>query len=339
MNSVTPEIVVNSFAVDFFEALAKNPEEINEKFSPLSSVLFDDFQLGSTSAEGERVAQAFQSWATSIAESKMVVDLVRGAAVYGGVTALINFHATNGVLNEFFWLSATLESVASYDTSKEYYIRQLTISRVGAVAVETPNPPPVPALVEEEPPVKAPTPAPTPKGEQTPAHTQTPRAVEEAPVEVEVEKEAPVPQAEPGSWKARIASIAVKPDETKVLRVAATTVKATAKASPTTHDVANRKDSPKGPRRTDKRPVKAFGDRLMFNTDGHYEDAEIKAALGPLAASLLALRNGSTNGHVFMDFAEGVKAFEELQKGITIGTSKKKVMVYRQKTREARESA
>lgn len=340
MDTVTPEVVVNSFTVDFFESLAKNPEEINEKFSPLSSVLFDDFQLGSTSADGEGVLPAFQSWATSIADSKMVVDLVRGAAVYGGVTAFVNFHATNGLVNEFFLLSATLEAVVTFDGTKEFYIRQLTISRVGAVPVEIPsNPPPLPPVPEEEEAVKVPTPAPTPKTAQTPAHPLTPRLEEEVPVQEEAEKEAPAPQPEAGSWKARVSSPVVKGEEHKVMRVAATTVKPATKPAPAARDNTNRRDSPKGPRRQEKRPVKAFGDRLMFNTDGHVEDADIKAALGPLAASLVSLRNVSARGHVFMDFEEGVKAFEELQKGIVLGASKKKVGVYRQKNREEKESA
>lgn len=336
MESFSPEVVVNSFAVDFFETLAKNPKKMSEKFSSLSSVLFDDFQLGAASAEGEEVSEAFQRWATAVADSKVIVDLVRGATTYGGMTAFINFHSSNGLMNDFFQMNAILESVVTFDASNAYYIRHLTISRVGAVAVEVPNHPPTPEVVEEEI-VKAPSSAPTPAGERTPAQLETPRAVEAAPVE-EAEPEIQVPPTEPGTWRARMFSPLVKADERKVVRVAATSGTTATKVAAPRREGVIRKDSPKGIRRSEKKPSKAFGDRLMFSTDGPLQDDDIRAALGPLAASLLSLRNVSVKGHVFIDFAEGVKAFEELQKGLFIGASKKKIGVFRQKPRENRDS-
>lgn len=72
----------------------------------------------------------------------------------------------------------------------------------------------------------------------------------------------------------------------------------------------------------------------MFSIDFPITDEEIKAAMGAVSASLVSLRNNSDRGHVFMDFAPNIRAFDVIKRAnMTFGPNKTRVNVYRQRAR------
>eukprot|EP00796_Vickermania_ingenoplastis_P006053 gene6053-4353_t len=331
------EQIANAFAVDFFEALVRNPEEICGKFSPMTTLLINDFSMGVVASENQMAAKNFKEWATSLASSKLVVDYVCGSSVYGGVQVYINFHAV-GQLEEFFQMNATLEAVDSYDDVPAFFIRHLILSRVGAVEVEVPPPQPVEPVKPAKEKSIPPTPKKTPAAEERPIPTkETPRRAEPAAAAAAAAAAAPKVPEQPSSWKARVASPVTATDETKCVRVVVSAAApAAAKPSAPKDGAAARprKDSPKEYPKRERKPAEAIGDRLMFNAEGVAQDSDIRAALGPLGVHLVSLRNNSrNNGLVFMDFVAGVKVLDELRKTPMI-VCEKKVSVFRQRPRE-----
>lgn len=284
-------------------------------------MILNDFEHG-IKTENSVVSKSFLQWASGVADSKLVVDCVRGSPIYSGVNAFINFHAI-GEMEQHFQLSATLEAVDTYDGKEAFYIRHLTISRVGAVAVVPPAVPTPKAITPRAPSVPAAEPAAAPKPEVVPQVA----ALETGPL----------------NWKERVAGAKASTEApSKCVRVVVSTATAPTKvvAGAASKD-SRRKDSPKmkesAPKR-EKRQPESLGDRLMFNIDVHVDDEDIKAALGPLKASLVSLRNNSATGHVFMDFSEGANAYEEMKKNpLVIGKDAKKVSVFRQRPRDGKE--
>lgn len=331
-----PEHIANSFAVDFFETLAKDPSEAVHKFSPFASLVINDFELGVVVNDGASVPEKFQQWAFSLAGKQLVIDVVRGSAVYGGVVAYITFHAVHDY-DEFYHLSATLESSDVLESVENFCIRQLTISRVGAVEVEEqPEPTPEPEAKKEPEVIPVP---PTP--ERKSVHAPTPKQVtprkEVAPTAAAVA--AAASNAEPFSWKARVASPHSNSDEAKCVRVVVGNAAAKEAAAAPQHKKRASSKEASPPVKREKRVPQPVGDCLMFNVDITVTDEDIRASLGALSKSLVSLRNCSSNGgRVFMDFAAGVQALEEIQASpLAIGAEKKKVSVFRQRTRADRE--
>lgn len=312
--------VANTFAVEFFESLAKSPEALEDMFAPFSVLLINDFELGLGEPSSDAFNQ-FRKWAASVVGNKLIVDGVSGSPLYSGVVAYINFHCI-GSMEVFYQMNVILENADDYNV---FFIRQLTIARVGAVEVEAPPPAPEPVKPVKEKSVP-PTPAaatPQKKADKSPAKKLQ---AEAAPAP------APVEGGAASSWKARVASPTQPIDESKCVVVVGGKV-----PSPTpAKESNNRKNSPKKehPKR-EKKVSEPVGDRLMFNISTTLQDSEIRAALGPLANSLVSLRNNSFKGYVFMDFAEGVKAFDEMRKNPPcFGPDKKKVNVARQREKE-----
>ncbi|TPP45860.1 hypothetical protein CGC21_36255 [Leishmania donovani] len=293
--------VANAFTVDFVERVAKNAANIADLYGRHATLTVNDFELGISEVHDSYVPIAVQKWAVSLQGSRLRVDSVNAAPLYGGVNVFVTMTAF-GEMQQYYHIVTTLESFQDTYGMDGYYVRHQVIARIGAVTPEPPAPEPTPAAAEKS---KSPTPEP----EAAPAQpAPKPEAAEEpasaaAPAELEDEEEKPAPapvSSKPKSWASLVSRAPVKTAEHKPMRVVA-------------HE----------------------GDRLMFNTTGSVTDDEIRAALGPMSAHLVSLRNNSAKGHVFMDFAEKVNVFDELSKAQpVIGVSKVKMSVFRQRARE-----
>ncbi|TPP43225.1 hypothetical protein CGC20_6295 [Leishmania donovani] len=245
--------VANAFTVDFVERVAKNAANIADLYGRHATLTVNDFELGISEVHDSYVPIAVQKWAVSLQGSRLRVDSVNAAPLYGGVNVFVTMTAF-GEMQQYYHIVTTLESFQDTYGMDGYYVRHQVIARIGAVTPEPPAPEPTPAAAEKS-------------------------------------------NSKPKSWASLVSRAPVKTAEHK--------------------------------------PMRAVGDRLMFNTTGSVTDDEIRAALGPMSAHLVSLRNNSAKGHVFMDFAEKVNVFDELSKAQpVIGVSKVKMSVFRQRARE-----
>ncbi|CBZ28989.1 conserved hypothetical protein [Leishmania mexicana MHOM/GT/2001/U1103] len=326
--------VANAFTVDFIERVAKNAASIADLYGRHATLTVNDFELGISEVHDSYVPIAVQKWAVSLQGSRLRVDSVNAAPLYGGVNVFVTMTAF-GEMQQYYHIVTTLESFQDTYGMDGYYVRHQVIARIGAVTPEPPASELTPAAVEKSE-------APAPESEAAPAQpAPKPEATEEpapaaAPAESEEEEEKPAPtpvSSKPKSWASLVSSAPVKAVEHKPMRVVAHE----GGKKPTAEPAATAAAAP-APKRLplrERKASEAVGDRLMFNTTGSVTDEEIRAALGPMSAHLVSLRNNSAKGHVFMDFAEKVNVFEELSKAQpVIGASKVKMSVFRQRARE-----
>ncbi|CAG9578548.1 conserved hypothetical protein [Leishmania major strain Friedlin] len=332
--------VANAFTVDFVERVAKNAANIADLYGRHATLTVNDFELGISEVHDSYVPIAVQKWAVSLQGSRLRVDSVNAAPLYGGVNVFVTMTAF-GEMQQYYHIVTTLESFQDTYGMDGYYVRHQVIARIGAVTPEPPAPEPTPAAAEKSEAPKKSKP-PTPEPEAAPAQpAPKPEAAEEpasaaAPAELEDEEEKPAPapvSSKPKSWASLVSRAPVKTVEHKPMRVVAHE----GGKKPTTEPAATTAAAPASKRLPprERKASEAVGDRLMFNTTGIVTDDEIRAALGPMSAHLVSLRNNSAKGHVFMDFAEKVNVFDELSKAqLVIGTSKMKMSVFRQRARE-----
>ncbi|GET90921.1 hypothetical protein, conserved [Leishmania tarentolae] len=331
--------VANAFTVDFVERVAKNAANIADLYGRHATLTVNDFELGISEVHDSYVPIAVQKWALSLQGSRLRVDSVNAAPLYSGVNVFVTMTAF-GEMQQYYHIATTLESFQDTYGMDGYYVRHQVIARIGAVAPEPPAPEPTPAAVEKsEAPKKSK--SATPEPEAAPAQpAPKPEEAEEpasaaAPAESEDEKK-PEPasvSSKPKSWASLVSSAPVKTAEHKPVRVVAHE----GGKKPTTESTATATAAPASKRLPprERKASEAVGDRLMFNTTGSVTDDEIRAALGPMSAHLVSLRNNSAKGHVFMDFAEKANAFDELSKAQpVIGASKVKMSVFRQRSRD-----
>ncbi|KPA83429.1 putative mitochondrial hypothetical protein [Leptomonas pyrrhocoris] len=350
--------VANAFTVDFVERVAKNAANLAELYGRRATLTINDFELGISEMTDGDVPMAVQKWASSLLSSRLRVDSVNAASVYGGVNVFLTLTAF-GELQQYFHITTTLESYQDTFGMDGFYIRHQVIARIGAVAPEAPPAPePTPAVEEkpaaaakktpapepaEEKPKKTPTPEPqpeaTPESTEEPAAAPTP-AKEEAVHEEEAAQQtaaaAAPSSAKPKSWAALLSHPPAKPSEHRPVRVVAREAgEKKETALPKKEAAAPREAAVKRPAPRERKAPEPVGDRLMFNITGAVTDEEIRTALGAMATHLVSLRNNSAKGHVFMDFAENVAVFDEISKAQpVIGGAKLKMNVFRQRPRD-----
>ncbi|KAG5498811.1 hypothetical protein JKF63_03100 [Porcisia hertigi] len=326
--------VANAFTVDFVERVAKNAANIVDLYGSHCTLTVNDFELGISEVHDSYVPLAVQKWAVSLQGSRLRVDSVSAASLYGGVNVFVTLTAF-GEMQQYYHITTTLESFQDTYGMDGYYIRHQVIARIGAVATEPPAPEPTPAVVEKsEVPKKSKSATPEPQQESQQEVAEKPAAAA-APAELAEEgKPAPSPvSSKPKSWASLVSGAPVKAAEHKPVRVVAH--EGGKKSTPEPVAPAAAAPVSKRPPPRERKASEALGDRLMFNTTGSVTDDEIRAALGPMSAHLVSLRNNSAKGHVFMDFAEKVRVFDELSKSQPlIGASKVKMSVFRQRARE-----
>ncbi|KAG5472531.1 hypothetical protein LSCM1_03932 [Leishmania martiniquensis] len=332
--------VANAFTVDFVERVAKNASNLADLYGRHATLTVNDFELGISEVFDDYAPIAVQKWALSLQGSRLRVDSVNAAPVYGGVNVFVTMTAF-GEMQQYYHIVTTLESFQDTYGMDGYYIRHQVIARIGAVAPEPPAPEPASAAAETQDAPKNSKSA-TPEPEAAPAQSEPKSEAAEEPApaaapgqsEEEEEKPAPAPvSSKPKSWASLVSCAPVKTAEHKPVRVVAHEGGKKPGLEPTAPAAAA--STSKRPPPRERKVSESVGDRLMFNTTGSVTDEEIRAALGPMAAHLVSLRNNSAKGHVFMDFAEKVSAFEELSKAQpVIGASKIKMSVFRQRARE-----
>lgn len=354
----TAQQVANSFVTEFFERLAKNPTDLVEMYGHHCALHINDFEMGNTEAYDTEVPQAFQKWAAIVQGSQLCVESVSAAPVHGGVNVFVSASAMGAEQQQYFQMMTSLEAYSGF-TVEGFYIRHQTISRIGAMAVMPPTPVPEPAVEVETAP--APSPAPvagkekkektTPKAsalpmdsanvEEKPAPIQesmeeAPKAEEKPASAVEQKEEKPAAPAKPKSWASLASSAAKGPiDQSKPIRVVAHDGAAAAAQRPAAPVEHKEEKAPaKELVKREKKSPELVGDRLMFNVSITVSDEDIKTALGAAAAHLVSLRNNSGRGHVFMDFAEGYNAIDELRAiNPTLGPNRTRLCLYRQHSR------
>jgi chemotaxis protein histidine kinase CheA len=347
--------VANAFAVDFVERVAKNSANLAELYGRRATLTINDFELGISEVSDSDVPLAAQKWATSLQGSRLRVDSVNAAPIYGGVNVFLTLTAF-GALQQYFHIATTLESYQDTFGMDGFYIRHQVIARIGAVAPEAPAAPAVPEptpVVEEKPkktpaserqpeekPKKMPAPEPQPEPTPEPAAAAAPAAEPEQ-AEAEAPQQAaaaaPAPSsAKPKSWAALLSHAPAKTAEHRPVKVVAREAGEKKEAAAPKKEAAAPKEAPaKRPAPRERKAPEPVGDRLMFNITGAVTDDEIRAALGDMASHLVSLRNNSAKGLVFMDFAEHVAAFDEITKAQpVIGAAKLKMSVFRQRSRD-----
>ncbi|KAG5496770.1 hypothetical protein JIQ42_03603 [Leishmania sp. Namibia] len=331
--------VANAFTVDFVERVAKNSTNLADLYGRRVTLTVNDFELGISEVHDDYVPIAVQKWALSLQGSRLRVDSVNAALVYGGVNVFLTMTAF-GEMQQYYHIITTLESFQDTYGMDGYYIRHQVIARIGAVAPEPPAPQPT-AAAAEKPDAPKKSKSATPEPEAAPAQPEPKSQVAEEPAPAATpaaseDEEKPAParvSSKPKSWASLVSSAPVKTAEHKPVRVVAHEGgrKPTLEAAAPAAAASTSKRPPPRERKTSE----SVGDRLMFNTTGSVTDDEIRAALGPMSAHLVSLRNNSAKGHVFMDFAEKVSAFDELSKlQPVIGASKIKMSVFRQRSRD-----
>lgn len=338
--------VANAFTVDFVERVAKNSSNLAELYGRRATLTINDFELGISEMSDSDVPLAAQKWAASLQGSRLRVDSVNAAPIYGGVNVFATLTAF-GELQQYFHIATTLESYLDTFGMDGFYIRHQVIARIGAVVPEPPAAPAVPeptTAAEEKPQTPMPEPveekaAKTPTPEPQPEPTPEPAAEEPAAAAASAEAEptaAAPSSAKPKSWASLLSHASAKPVEHRPVRVVAHEGGAKKETPSPKKDAAAPKDAAaKRPVPRERKAFEPVGDRLMFNITGTVTDEEIRAALGAMAAHLVSLRNNSAKGHVFMDFAENVAAFEEITKAQpVIGATKLKMNVFRQRPRD-----
>lgn len=355
--------VANAFTVDFVERVSKNAANLAEVYGRRATLTINDFELGISEVSDSDVPLAAQKWAASLQGSRLRVDSVNAAPIYGGVNVFLTLTALGDQLQQYFHVATTLESYQDTFGMDGFYVRHQVIARIGAVVPEPPAQPEPTPVVEEKPakqtpapeapvaeaaPAKAKTPTPEPQPEAAPepvaeavAAPAEPEA-QEAPAEEEKKAAAPAAAApssgKPKSWAAMLSHAPVKSAEPhRPVKVVARDSAAEKKeAAAAKKEAAAPKEAPaKRPAPRERKAPEPVGDRLMFNITGAVTDEEIRAALGAMAAHLVSLRNNSAKGHVFMDFAENVAVFDELTKAQpVIGAAKLKMSVFRQRPRD-----
>lgn len=325
--------VANSFVTEFVERLARSPSELADLYGHRATVTICDFEMGITESYDADVPIAVQQWAEIVQGSRLTVDSVNAAPLYSGVNVFISMTAV-GELQQYFQITTSLESYSSGFATEGYYIRHQVIARVGALPVPPPQPAePEPQPVEEQPAAPEAAPQPQAQADQQEAPKKSPTPEPAAEEEAKpAKKEA---AGKPKSW-ASLASAAKGIDQSKAVRITAGLKKEepAAAAKPSAPAAGA---GAKEPIRRERKQPEPVGDRLMFSTSAAVTDEEVKAALGPVAAHLVSLRNNSAREHgcVFMDFAVNVKAFEEIRKlNPVIGAAKTPINVFRQRPRE-----
>ncbi|KAK7195474.1 RNA-binding protein 42 (RNA-binding motif protein 42) [Novymonas esmeraldas] len=339
--------VANAFTVEFIERVAKGAASVADFYGRQVTLTVKDFVLGISEVHDADVPLAVQKWAASMQGSRLRVDSVNAAPIYGGVNVFVALTAV-GEMEQYYHIATTLESFRDMYGIDGFYIRHQVIARIGAIVPEpTPAPTPAPAAPEkQEAPTKSKSKSATPEPEAAPAQPEPeaqPEPVEEpaapaaAPEKAAEEKSAPAAVAasgKPKSWASLVSRAPVKAAEHKPVRVVAH--EGGKKATPEPAAQAPASPAAKRPPPRERKPLDAVGDRLMFNTTGSVTDEEIRGALGSMNAHLVSLRNNSAKGHVFMDFAEKVDALAELSKSQPLlGASKVKMSVFRQRARES----
>lgn len=343
--------VANAFTVDFVERVAKNVASFAEVYGRYSTLTINDFELGISEVTDGDIPNAVQKWAASLQGSRLRVDSVNAAPLYGGVNVFMTLTAF-GDLQQYYHIATSLESFQDTYGMDGFYIRHQVIARVGAVVLEPPAAPEPEVVQPEAPAAPEPEAAPAveepaqPEAEAQPEVAATPAAAATpAPAEPQAE-EKPAPAAasgKPKSWASLVSRAPVKSAEHKPVRVvaheggkkaapepAAPTAAAAAGAAAPAAAAGVKRPPPR-----ERKAPEAVGDRLMFNTTGAVTDEEIRAALGASATHLVSLRNNSAKGFVFMDFAEKANVFDELSKAQpTIGASNVKMSVFRQRSRD-----
>ncbi|AIO00527.1 RNA-binding protein, putative [Leishmania panamensis] len=332
--------VANAFTVDFVERVAKNTANIADLYGRHATLTVNDFELGISEVCDDYVPIAVQKWVVSLQGSRLRVDSVNAAPLYGGVNVFMTMTAF-GEMQQYYHIVTTLESFQDTYGIDGYYVRHQVIARIGAVAPERPVPEPTSALAEQPEAAKKSKPA-TPEPDAVPAAQEPkPEVTEEpasaaTPAELEAGEAKPASapvSSKPKSWASLVSRAPVKIAEHKPVRVVAH--EGGKKPTPEPSAPAATTPASKRPPPRERKASETVGDRLMFNTTGSVTDEEIRAALGPMSAHLVSLRNNSAKGHVFMDFAEKVNVFDELVKTqLVIGASKVKMSVFRQRARE-----
>lgn len=346
--------VANAFTVDFVERVAKNQANLAELYGRSATLTINDFELGISEVSDADVAMAAQKWAASLQGSRLRVDSVNAAPVYGGVNVFLTLTAF-GDLQQYFHIATTLESYPGTIGMDGFYVRHQVIARIGAVVPEPPAAPEPTPAAPEAPAAKTPTPEPAaatpePQPEAVPEPAEETAAAapaEEAPHAAEEPQQAeesaapaaPAAPAKPKSWAALVSSAPSKAAAAhrpvRVVSREAGEKKEAPAAAAKKEAVAPKEAAAKRPAPRERKAPEPVGDRLMFNINGAVTDEEIRAALGAMAPHLVSLRNNSAKGHVFMDFAANVEVLDELVKAQpVIGAAKLKMAVFRQRPRD-----